>query len=159
VPIPAEKALEELFKFRLAQLRSDSEYATTTISQNVRVVAYGLVALIVPLATAEPARVPAVVSQYSLWVFLASLLGGVAVFCDGLQNHIVDNVARDEFQRLAKNLKEKDLVVTSPADFMASSNQSAKSEFRVQLYLLKIIFTAVGVLIMFVVVFAALVAH
>lgn len=159
MPISADKTLEELFKFRLAQLRTDTEYATTIISQNVRVVAYGLVALILPLVTADPARAPAVVSKYSLWVFLASLLGGVAVFCDGLQNHIVDGVARKEFQRLARNLKEKGLVISSPADFMASPEQSAKSEFRGQLYVLKIAFTAVGVLIMFGVIFAALVSR
>jgi hypothetical protein len=66
IAINADKTLEELFKFRLAQLRADGEDATSTISQGVRVIAYGLVALFIPFVSSEPNKIPVVVQHYPL---------------------------------------------------------------------------------------------
>jgi hypothetical protein len=136
MPVSADKTLEELFKFRLGQLRKDSEDATASISQITRVIAYGLAALIIPFVTADPTKMPLVVKHYPLWMFFAAMLGGVAIACDFLQNHFADRCARQELSRLTDNLHKAELVVSSPAEFMASSDQSWERDARKNFYLL-----------------------
>lgn len=147
--LPPEKALEELFKFRLAQLRSDSEYATSTISQAIRVMAYGLVVLLVPLVTADPARIPLVLKDHPLSIVMAALLGAAGILADLLQNYCADICARQELSKLSQNLKNSNLVISSPADFMTPKIQSRAQEARRGFYYAKSIFVFLGVFVVF----------
>ena len=148
--ISADKTLEELFKFRLAQLKADSEGATTTISQIARLIAYGLIALIIPFVSAEPTKVPLVVLHHPLMVLFASMTGCIAVACDLAQNHFVDKGARAELDRLQKNLQKSNLVVTLPSEFMTPFGSSRDIDLRVESYRAKLSFTALGTVVIFI---------
>jgi hypothetical protein len=150
MPIAADKILEELFKFRLAQLRSDSEGATGSITQITRVIGYGLVALIIPLVTSDPSRTPPIVKDHPLLVLFAAMMGGVAIACDVAQNHFVDLHARQEIGRVVSNLQKSELVVSSPPEFMSSVDQPREKAARKHFYWLKIMFTAIGAVVLFV---------
>jgi hypothetical protein len=143
--IEPNKTLEELFRFRLAQLRSDSEYATSTISQITRVASYGLMALAIPfVTTAFSARAPVLVNNPWL-VVAAAACGLVAASADILQNHFADVIARRELSRLAENLKQN-LKISSPGQFMSSAQPSFATAARQAFYWLKIVAAVAGVI-------------
>src|ERR1700730_777550 len=148
--LPADKTLEELFKFRLMQLKADSEYATSAISQLTRVIAYGLVALIIPFVAAEPDKMPLIVKHHPRMVFFAALLGSGAVVSDFLQNFFADKCARQELDRLTSNLSRTGMVVSLPSEFMAPTQRSWVNIARRQCYQLKVGFAAVGTALIFV---------
>jgi hypothetical protein len=157
MPLPPDKVLEELFKFRLTQLKADSEYATSAISQLTRVIAYGLVALIIPFVAAEPDKMPLVVKHHPRMVFFAALLGSGAVVFDFLQNFFADKCARQELDRLGSNLSRTQLVVSSPDQFMAPGERSREIKARRLCFWLKVVFTVVGAASIFTMIFAELV--
>jgi hypothetical protein len=146
MPIPADKTLEELFKFRLAQLRADSESATSNVSQVVRLVAYGLAALIIPLVTSEPNKIPPILQHHSSLIMFASMLGCTGIVFDILQNVLADRCARADLRNLASHLQNSGLIISSPADFMVSAGKpSQEREIRQQAYWAKLGIVVLGV--------------
>jgi len=144
MPIAPEKTLEELFKNRLSQLKADSEYATGAITQHVRAVSYGLVALIIPFVTAEPAKLPKLLQENPKLALSCAALGFLAVCSDALQNYFADRCARKELERIVGNLKQKKLAVESPADFMMSISDSPDANMRKLFFRAKIFFALAG---------------
>lgn len=157
MPLPPDKVLEELFRFRLTQLKADREYATSAISQLSRVIAYGLVALIIPFVAAEPDKLPLVVRHHPRIVFFAAFLGCVAVIFDFLQNFLADRCARQELDRLTSNLHRTEMVVSSAGEFLASRERSRGTKVRRLCFWLKVISTVVGAASIFIMIFAELV--
>jgi hypothetical protein len=143
MPISQDKTLEELFKFRLAQLKSDIDYATSTMSQLSRVIDYGLVALVFTFVMSRPENKPLVLQHCPWMVLLAAILGSLAIICELVQNVLVEQVARREVHRLTCNLQKANLVVTSAADFLQKEACFATWARR-KLFWMKIIFTAIG---------------
>jgi hypothetical protein len=146
MPIEADKTLEELFKSRLAQLKADSEYATGAISQHVRAISYGLVALIIPFVTAEPNKLPKLLEKNPRLALLCAAMGFAAVLADVLQHHFADLSARKELNRVVDNLNNKDLRVDHPTDFMMIAAGSPEANARKALYTIKIVLALGGVL-------------
>jgi hypothetical protein len=118
MPVSADKTLEILFSNRLGELRAGAEDATNRISEVSRVIAYALVALIIPFVTADPDKVPLVVRHHPFLVLLASIFGAIALVSDLIQYGFAKRYALEEFNRVATNLVTNKLVVTRPADFM-----------------------------------------
>jgi hypothetical protein len=141
--VTADKVLEELFKFRIAQLKADSEYATSTISQTVRIVAYGLIALIIPFVSSEPEKVPMIVKNHPLIILVAAIFGLCAVGCDLIQHSIADSVARKQLAALPKTLERAGYELSSPAQFMMPVGERAL-KWRQHAYLGKIALTGIG---------------
>ncbi len=147
--VDTTKTLEELFKFRLGQLKADSEYATGSISQIIRVTSYGLIALIIPFATAKPLDKPIILQREPWIVLLASIFGFISVACDAAQNHYADLCSRRELERIASNLHKNGLKIEAPGDFMLSIQSSKEANARTVFYKAKLISTILGVLIIF----------
>ena len=147
--VQTDKTLEILFNFRLAQLRADSEYATASLSQANRFVAYGLIALIFPLVMAAPEKIPFIVSQNPKMLLISAMFGFISTMLDVCQQLLADSYARNELKRLTKNLKNKDLKIESPTDFM-DVGASPRSVLRAWAFWLKLGFSFSGVVIVFI---------
>lgn len=143
--IEPDKTLEELFKFRLAQLKSDSEYATTTISQIVRVASYGLMALAIPFVTTTLSARSPILADNPWLVVMAAACGLVAASADIAQNHFADVTARRELNRLKTNLAANHLKISSPAEFMLPAQPTFATSARPVCYWIKIVAAISGV--------------
>jgi hypothetical protein len=146
MPVEPEKTLDELFKSRLAQLKADSEYATGAISQHVRAISYGLVALIIPFVTAEPDKLPKLLQKNPQLALFCAVMGFASVLADVFQHHFADICARNELKRVYDNLKQKNLRVESPTDFMMTVAGSPEANARKAFYTIKIVLAFGGVL-------------
>lgn len=151
MPISADKTLEELFKFRIGQLKKDSEDATGNISQICRVVAYGLTALIIPFLTSDPARLPMALQHYPMAVVISAMLGGVSIILEFFQNYYADVYAKDELGRIVDNLRQNSLIISTPTEFMSSKfKKNDGKNKRTHFFLAKLGTTCIGVTIIFV---------
>ena len=154
MPVSADKTLEILFSNRLGELRAGAEDATNRISEISRVIAYALVALIIPFVTADPDKVPLVVRHHPFLVLLASVFGAVALVSDLIQYGFAKRYAVEEFQRVASNLVQNKLEVTSPAQFMplkppAGAKKPLSKQIHDGAFPIKIFLVIVGCILIF----------
>lgn len=152
MPVEQSKTLEELFKSRLAQLKADSEYATGAISQSVRLVDYGLVALV--FASLSSDKASRLFEHHPYLLCFAALCGAVGVFLDGLQHHAIDSCAREDRQHMFDILADNGLQISSPQDFMTLKPDLPARRFRLGFYQAKIVITLLGSVVAFIAVFA-----
>lgn len=144
--IAPDKTLEELFKSRLSQLKVDSEQASGAITQHVRAISYGMVALVIPFVTSEPGKLPMLLQKNPRLTFFCATLGFLAVLADVLQNYFSRKCATKELDRIVQNLKLKNMVVDSPTDFLMTISGTPEARARTFFYRAKIVIAALGVL-------------